>query len=153
MNRPIRVDFFGDSTLTTSFLAFEKYRSYYVREHDHKQILGAQMEAHGVDLDWRIRNKCPSVSIDFIYSLRVVCQKNIQNLQNTVPLVFWKLSENISRGPVFVKCWVRIIFRDMWALKITPNAEKLKGSADPSHFIFEINIGKSRIRHVTTLKI
>jgi len=40
--------------------SFEKYRSYYVREHDHKQILGAQMEAHGVDLDWRIRNKCPS---------------------------------------------------------------------------------------------
>ena len=65
----------------TPFLAFEKYRSYYVREHDHKQILGAQMEAHGVDLDWRIRNKCPSVSIDFIYSLRVVCQQNIQNLQ------------------------------------------------------------------------
>ena len=98
-----RVDVFGVSTLMTSFLAFEKYRSYYVREHDHKQILGAQMEAHGVDLDWRIRNKCPSVSIDFIYSLRVVCQQNIQNLQNT-PLVFWKLSENISRGPVFEKC-------------------------------------------------
>ena len=103
MSRLIRVDVFGDLTFVTSFLAFEKYRSYYVREHDHKQILGAQMEAHGVDLDWRIRNKCPSVSIDFIYSLRVVCQQNIQNLQNT-PLVFWKLSENISRGPVFVKC-------------------------------------------------
>ena len=39
------------------------------------------MEAHGVDLDWRIRNKCPSVSIEFIYSLRVVCQQYIQNLE------------------------------------------------------------------------
>ena len=25
--------------------------------------------------------------------------------------------------------------------------QNLKGSADPSHFIFEINVGKSRIRH------
>ena len=39
------------------------------------------MESHGVDLDWRIRNKCPSVSIDFIYSLRVVGQQKIQNLE------------------------------------------------------------------------
>ena len=66
-----------ESVFVTSFLAFEKYRSYYVREHDHKQILGAKMEAHGVDLDWRIRNKCPSVSIDFIYSLRVEGQQKI----------------------------------------------------------------------------
>ena len=29
---------------------------------------------------------------------------------------------------------------------------QFKGSSDPSHFIFEINIGKSRIRHTTTLK-
>ena len=28
-----------------------------------------------------------------------------------------------------------------------------KGSSDPSHFIFEINIGKSRIRHRTTLNL
>ena len=27
-----------------------------------------------------------------------------------------------------------------------------KGSSDPSHFIFEINVGKGRIRHRTTLK-
>ena len=27
-----------------------------------------------------------------------------------------------------------------------------KGSSDPSHFIFEINVGKSRIRQTTTLK-
>ena len=27
-----------------------------------------------------------------------------------------------------------------------------KSSSDPSHFIFEINVGKSRIRHRTTLK-
>ena len=28
-----------------------------------------------------------------------------------------------------------------------------KGSSDPSHFIFEINVGKSRIRHLTTLNL
>jgi len=28
-----------------------------------------------------------------------------------------------------------------------------KGSSDPSYFIFEINDGKSRIRHTTTLKL
>ena len=28
-----------------------------------------------------------------------------------------------------------------------------KGSSDPSHFIFEINVGKSRNRHRTTLKL
>ena len=31
--------------------------------------------------------------------------------------------------------------------------EILKGSPDQSHFIFEINVGKSRIRHKTTSKI
>ena len=29
----------------------------------------------------------------------------------------------------------------------------IKGSSDPSHFIFEINVGMSRIRHTTTLKL
>ena len=29
----------------------------------------------------------------------------------------------------------------------------IKGSQDPSHFIFEINIGKRRIRHGTTLNL
>ena len=28
-----------------------------------------------------------------------------------------------------------------------------KGSPDPSHFIFEIKVGKSRIRHRTTLNL
>ena len=31
--------------------------------------------------------------------------------------------------------------------------EKFKGSSDPSHFTFEINVGKGRIRHATTLKL
>ena len=31
--------------------------------------------------------------------------------------------------------------------------QNFKGSSDPSHFIFEINVGKSRIRHTTTLKL
>ena len=29
----------------------------------------------------------------------------------------------------------------------------VKGSQDPSHFIFEINVGKGRIRHKTTLNL
>ena len=28
-----------------------------------------------------------------------------------------------------------------------------KGSSDPSHFVFHINVGKKRIRHGTTLKL
>ena len=31
--------------------------------------------------------------------------------------------------------------------------EELKGSSDPSHFIFDINVGKRRIRHITNLKL
>ena len=31
--------------------------------------------------------------------------------------------------------------------------EILKGCSDPSHFIFKINVGKSRIRQTTTLKL
>ena len=30
---------------------------------------------------------------------------------------------------------------------------EMKGISDPSHFIFEINVGKRRIRHTTTLKL
>ena len=29
----------------------------------------------------------------------------------------------------------------------------LKGSSDPIHSLFEINVGKSRIRHITTLNL
>ena len=32
-----------------------------------------------------------------------------------------------------------------------PGTSIIKGSLDPSHFIFDINVGKSRIRHRTTL--
>ena len=30
---------------------------------------------------------------------------------------------------------------------------RIKGSSDKSHFILEINVGKSRIRHRTTLNL
>jgi len=33
------------------------------------------------------------------------------------------------------------------------NESSLKGSPHPSHFIFEINVGKSRIQHLTTLNL
>ena len=32
-------------------------------------------------------------------------------------------------------------------------AQSFKGGLDQSHFIFEINVGKRRIRHTTTLKL
>ena len=35
---------------------------------------------------------------------------------------------------------------------MTQKSATVRGSSDPSHFIFEINLGKSRIRHTTTLK-
>jgi len=38
----------------------------------------------------------------------------------------------------------------MWTIQ---RNEKFKGSSDPSHFIFEINVGKGRIRHKTTLNL
>jgi len=31
--------------------------------------------------------------------------------------------------------------------------KKLKGSSDPNHFILEMNVGKSRIRYTTILKL
>ena len=34
----------------------------------------------------------------------------------------------------------------------TVRFHKIKGSLDPSHFIFEINVGKKRIRYTTTVK-
>ena len=32
-------------------------------------------------------------------------------------------------------------------------SHSIKGSSDPGHFIFEINVGKRRIRHKTTLNL
>ena len=37
-------------------------------------------------------------------------------------------------------------------LKMESISKFVKGSSDQSHFIFEINVGKGRIRHGTTLK-
>ena len=43
---------------------------------------------------------------------------------------------------------------DRFGLVINHSVEtKVKGSSDPGHFIFEINVGKSRIRHRTTLEL
>ena len=38
-------------------------------------------------------------------------------------------------------------------LEIVFHCLQFKGSPDQSHFIFEINVGKSRIRHITTLNL
>ena len=45
--------------------------------------------------------------------------------------------------------------KDIRNLVVNSLSKKLsiKGSSDASHFIFEINVGKSRIRHTTTLKL
>ena len=39
------------------------------------------------------------------------------------------------------------------SIRVLSPAENFKGSSDPSQFIFEINVGKSRIRHWTTLNL
>ena len=38
-------------------------------------------------------------------------------------------------------------------LRQVGGSTNFKGSSDPNHFIFEINVGKKRIRHGTTLKL
>ena len=38
-------------------------------------------------------------------------------------------------------------------IQIVKKKQILKGCPDPSHFIFEINVGKSRIRHRTILNL
>ena len=43
--------------------------------------------------------------------------------------------------------------RPKWTKILEIDASLVKGSLDPSHFIFEINVGKSRIRHTTTLQL
>ena len=60
------------------------------------------------------------------------------------PPQFKPISTNCSfkdtkaSGQLINPCWFMVIF---------------KGSPDPSHFIFGIIVGKSRIRHRTTLKL
>ena len=39
------------------------------------------------------------------------------------------------------------------AFQVTLENIIFKGSSDQSHFIFEINVRKRRIRHITTLKL
>ena len=41
--------------------------------------------------------------------------------------------------------------KDQWF--VHPRPSTFKGCSDQSHFIFEINVGESRIRHRTTLKL
>ena len=49
---------------------------------------------------------------------------------------------------------LKLIFVSFCALfKADFKVYLVKGSSDSSHFIFEINVGKSRIRHTTTLKL
>ena len=67
-------------------------------------------------------------------------------------------------GPLFgFKCTfhstknysLRYIFLRLWlgSFYISEIDLRIKGSSDPSHFINEINVGKGRIRHTTTLKL
>ena len=51
------------------------------------------------------------------------------------------------------KYLIKILERRQSLLAEKPKTVSFKGSSDPSNFIFEINVGKSRIRHRTTLKL
>ena len=42
---------------------------------------------------------------------------------------------------------------DVMIFLLRNHPSHIKGSSDPSHFIFEINVGKGRIRQRTTLKL
>ena len=45
------------------------------------------------------------------------------------------------------------MIRQEKALRKNPRWFNFKGSPDPSHLIFEINVGEDRIRQRTTLKL
>ena len=50
----------------------------------------------------------------------------------------------------FQACFLNRFFFDL----ISQNKPiRFKGSSDLSHFIFEINVGKGRLRHITTLNL
>ena len=54
-------------------------------------------------------------------------------------------------GSLNHRIWVNLVspfFGRLWS-----KMAWFKGSPDPSHFIFEINVGKSRIRQRTTLNL
>ena len=44
-------------------------------------------------------------------------------------------------------------YESYWMREYANDRQLFKGSSDPSHFIFSINVGKSRIRHRTNLKL
>ena len=46
-----------------------------------------------------------------------------------------------------------IVFKVKLFLDFSPEVSFFKDSPDPSHFIFEINVGKRRIRHRATLNL
>ena len=64
----------------------------------------------------------------------------------------------LRQGPFIIphdSCGMRLI-RDDFHRKDAPHFIRLpmfEASSDQIHFIFEINVGKSRIRHITTLKL
>ena len=54
--------------------------------------------------------------------------------------------------------WLDLFNRFLPKMKMEQRSKKMglprfKGSSDQNHFIFEINVGKRRIRHITTLNL
>ena len=68
-----------------------------------------------------------------------------------------KSASIIPFAAVWHKSWdcFTICFHSLWLepVKISLFCLKLKGSSDQIHFFLEINVGKSRIRHTTTLNL
>ena len=70
---------------------------------------------------------------------RIILKDCFCLVEKIIPIIVWNnVSNNSVVNRLLTKC------------RLHRNC--LKGSSDPSHSIFEINVGKSRIRHTATLK-
>ena len=79
-----------------------------------------------------------TIRLETLFSLEFVTMRNRKEFDMVT--LFWSLNFN---G-----------FNDIIKYRHTPwIATRFKGSSNPNHFIFEINVGKSRIRHTTTLQL
>ena len=72
----------------------------------------------------------------------------VQIIEPTICLIIFTKSSITSAFLNFLE--MEKFYKDL--NKIGTYFVKIKGSSDPSYFTFEINVGKSRIRHRTTPK-
>ena len=64
----------------------------------------------------------------------------------------WFINVRIHRFTTYFIQRIIPLYRESNVINFSHN-KIFKGSPDPSHYIFEINVGKMRIRHRTTLNL